>query len=348
MNSCIYSGLVALFILFPSAHAIQASPAALASQYSLTTSTSLPFPTATLSSSNSQSIIVSEWSLSKGHIQDQASDLAFVEDPFPDRSSNSSSAVLQVTYPAGSYSHNTGGSQFENLWNTTDGSSFQSMLLSYEVAFDKNFDWVLGGKLPGLRGGTNATGCSGGDEPTGLDCFSTRLMWRPNGAGEVYAYIPTTSSFCQSTDIVCNSDFGVSISRGSFTFVSGEWNRITLFVQLNDLVTTPANGNLRLYFNGQLVISRDDLQFRKGSSVDINGLYFSTFFGGSDDAWATPTTTHTYYRDIQLWGSADPANGTAVNSTVNLATIIKPTNSLLILVSILAAAWGILFSRWFA
>ncbi|KAJ3989088.1 polysaccharide lyase family 14 protein [Lentinula detonsa] len=342
MNFCIYSGFVAILLLSSSARATQASPAALASQYSLSTSTSLPYPTATLSSSNSQSLIISQWSLSKGRIQDQASDLAFVANPFPEDSSNSSNPVLQVTYPAGSYSHNTGGSQFENLWNTTDGSSFQSMLLSYEVAFDKNFDWVLGGKLPGLRGGTNATGCSGGDEPTGLDCFSTRLMWRPDGVGEVYAYIPTTSTFCQETDIICNSDFGVSISRGSFTFVSGEWNRITLFVQLNDPVTT-ANGNLQLYFNDQQVISRQDLQFRRGSSVDINGFYFSTFFGGSDDTWATPTTTHTYYRNIQLWGGANPANGTTVNSAVNPALrTIRPINSLLILVSILATACGIL------
>ncbi|KAJ3937498.1 MAG: polysaccharide lyase family 14 protein [Lentinula lateritia] len=341
MNFFIYSGFVVSSFLFPSIRATLVSPAALASQYTLTTSTSLPFPTETLSSSNAQSLIDSEWSLSKGRIQDQASDLAFVANPFLDSSSNSSSPVLQVTYPAGSYSHNTGGSQFENLWNTTDGSAFQSMSLSYEVAFDENFDWVLGGKLPGLRGGTNATGCSGGDEPTGLDCFSARLMWRPDGAGEVYAYIPTTNVFCQESNITCNPDFGVSISRGSFTFVSGEWNRVTLFVQMNDPVTT-ANGDLQLYFNDQLVISRQDLQFRKGSSVDINGLYFSTFFGGSDNSWATPITTHTYYRNMQLWGGANPSNATAVNSTINSALkTIRSLDYLLILTSILAT-WGIL------
>ncbi|KAJ3755238.1 hypothetical protein EV360DRAFT_50076 [Lentinula raphanica] len=342
MILCIYSGFVYLLLLLQLARAIQTSPATLASQYSLSTSTSLPFPTATLSSSNSQSLIVSEWSLSKGRIQDQASDLAFVTNPFPENSTSSSSPVLQVTYPEGSYSHNTGGSQFENLWNTTDGSSFQSMLLSYEVAFDENFDWVLGGKLPGLRGGTNVTGCSGGDEPTGLDCFSTRLMWRPNGAGEVYAYIPTTSSFCQEKDIICNSDFGVSISRGAFTFTAGEWNHVTLFVQMNSPVTT-ANGVLQLYLNDQQVISRQDLQYRRGSSVDINGFYFSTFFGGSDSTWATPVTTHTYYRNIQLWGSANPSNGTALSTAVNPALrTIQPINHLLILVFMFATTWSML------
>lgn len=68
------------------------------------------------------------------------------------------------------------------------------MLLSYELAFDAGFDWVKGGKLPGLRGGPNPDGCSGGNEPNGTDCFSTRLMWRQNGAGEGKQIIGFTRS----------------------------------------------------------------------------------------------------------------------------------------------------------
>lgn len=41
-----------------------------------------------------------------------------------------------------------------------------------------------GGKLPGLRGGPDARGCSGGSASDGEHCFSTRLMWRTSGAGE--------------------------------------------------------------------------------------------------------------------------------------------------------------------
>ncbi|KAK7053270.1 hypothetical protein VNI00_003896 [Paramarasmius palmivorus] len=200
------------------------SAGSLSSQYSLTTSTSFPFPTATLSSSDAQSHIVSKWSLSKGRIQDGPQNLAFVSDPFLSSSSGTSSSgpVLQVTYPKGSYSHDTGGAQFENLWNATDGSTFQSMMISYEVAFANNFDWVKGGKLPGLRGGPNAVGCSGGNQPTGRDCFSTRLMWRKDGAGEIYGYFPTQKERCNENSIQCNSDYGTSISRGSFSFAAGQ------------------------------------------------------------------------------------------------------------------------------
>ena len=188
------STLLSLFLLISTsiaASSTQVAPDALASQYVLPTSTSLPFPSATLSPNDTQDLLVSKWSLNKGHIQDGPENLAFVEDPYPNKPpsgahgvSSPSGPVLQVTYPAGSYSHDTGGVQFYNLWNTTDGSSFRTMMVSYELAFDSGFDWVKGGKLPGLRGGLNSTGCSGGNQADGLSCFSTRLMWRRNGEGE--------------------------------------------------------------------------------------------------------------------------------------------------------------------
>lgn len=296
-----------LSFIFRLTNATTASPDQLASQYQLTTSTSFPFPTATEATADTQTLLISSWSLSQGRIQSLPEDLAFVQDPFPSEGNSSTNSALQVTYPAGSFSHSTGGTQFENLWNTSDGSVFQSMMISYEVAFDQNFDWVKGGKLPGLRGGPNTTGCSGGNEPNGNDCFSTRLMWRAGGIGEVYAYIPTPNGLCNEKGVICNDDFGVSLSRGAFSFVSGAWNQITLLVQLNNPPDI-ANGNVQLYLNNVSVISHTDLQFRSVSSLPANGMFFSTFFGGSDNSWATPSTTHTYFRNMQLWGSSNPSN----------------------------------------
>jgi hypothetical protein len=44
--------------------------------------------------------------------------------------------------------------------------------MAYKIFFPSDFDFVKGGKLPGLFGGR--PGCSGGD--AGKDCFSTRFM----------------------------------------------------------------------------------------------------------------------------------------------------------------------------
>ncbi|EAU91407.2 hypothetical protein CC1G_01896 [Coprinopsis cinerea okayama7 len=282
------------------------SPGDLAAQYSLTTSTSFPFPTATASSPDTQSLLLNEWSLGRGRIQENPNNLEFVRDPYPNSGSASSGPVLQVIYPAGSYTHASGGgAQFYNLWNTTDGSTFGTMLLSYEMAFEAGFNWVKGGKLPGLRGGLNSTGCSGGNLSTGKECFSARLMWRRAGRGEVYAYIPKSNKICDRVGVDCNEDFGISFNRGSFVMKSGEWMTLSLLVRLNDPPNV-ANGDIQLFYNGQRVLSEEGLQIRSADSVSINGLFFSTFFGGN--SFATPRTFHTYYRNIQLWGSSAASN----------------------------------------
>ncbi|KAG6917310.1 hypothetical protein DXG01_002968 [Tephrocybe rancida] len=296
----------------------QASVEQIAAQYGLTTSTILPFPSATQSSTDTESLLVSSWSLGKGRIQDDPNNLAFVADPFPKNptpipsGSDTTGPVLEATYPANSFGSADSGAQFINLWNTTDGSSFQTMLVSYEVAFASGFDWVKGGKLPGLRGGLNSTGCSGGNQSDGKDCFSTRLMWRKDGEGE---------------------DFGISLQRGSFGFVSGQWNRITMLVRLNDPPNV-ANGNVQLYYNDLKAIDQQNLQIRSSSSVTANGFYFSTFFGGSDDSWKTPTETHTYFRNIRLYAGSAASNltGKAVSAADRTTTTIATPLLLLIVI----------------
>ena len=232
-------------VLFSFQHGMASTlvpPANAAAQYSLTTSTSLPFPTTSQSSTDAQAFMTSQWSLYDGRVSWGGSNIAFVGDPFPTNPApvsvtNATDPVLQITYPAGSYSGGTGGAQWYTQWKSSDGSTFNSMLLSYELAFDSDFDWVKGGKLPGLRGGSDAFGCSGGTQPTGGDCFSTRLMWRSSAVGEgrapltrmlmttevvleVYAYMLTPNGLCSKNGIECNSDYGISIDRGAFGFAS--------------------------------------------------------------------------------------------------------------------------------
>jgi hypothetical protein len=97
--------------------------------------------------------------------------------------------------------------------------------LEYEVFFPKGFPWVKGGKLPGLAGGDGGK-CGGGEHSN--DCWSARLMWRANGAGEAYLYVPTSqaSGFCSTTGTKCDSAAGVSFMRGAWTFQTGVWTKI--------------------------------------------------------------------------------------------------------------------------
>lgn len=92
-------------------------------------------------------------------------------------------ASLRLFYPAGSInpeSEPQGGADF--YATPLDISKANNVTLEYSVFFPTDFDWVLAGKLPGIYGGHRT--CSGGDDAK--MCFSTRLMWRENGAGELY------------------------------------------------------------------------------------------------------------------------------------------------------------------
>lgn len=186
------------------------------------------------------------------------------------------SSVLRIRYPARSASPAVnrktgaplGGTQF---YATLNLAPQDSLRLSYDIRFSKDFDFVKGGKLPGLFGGTET---SGGKHPDGTNGFSTRFMWRREGQGEVYAYLPT------------RSDYGTSIGRGKWHFTPGIWHHLEQQVDLNQ--PEQQNGRIQVWLDGKKVLNQSRLQFRTTEALKIEGIFFSTFFGGNDASWATP------------------------------------------------------------
>ncbi|PWN52475.1 hypothetical protein IE53DRAFT_307657, partial [Violaceomyces palustris] len=206
-------------------------------------------------------------------------------------SASSGQTVLKVGYPKGSYVPSNdpiGEAVIQDGYNDANSSSTfrPSLLLSYSVAFPSNFDFVKGGKLPGLYSSVgisnasdasspytldaNTDGCSGGArDGVGESCWSVRLMWRENGEGEVYAYFPTNPSgsydpCSQRKDtMICNDKFGTSIGRGSFRFNKGGggYTDVNLYVQLNSLPNL-ANGGIQLWIDGVQVVNEQGLLLR--------------------------------------------------------------------------------------
>jgi hypothetical protein len=94
------------------------------------------------------------------------------------------SVQLRVTYPADSASRlaakdddaSDGGFQ---VYLARSRGPVDEAWLSYRLRFPDGFDFVKGGKLPGLFGGTVT---SGRHIPDGTNGFSTRYMWRPTGS----------------------------------------------------------------------------------------------------------------------------------------------------------------------
>lgn len=180
----------------------------------------------------------------------------------------------------------------------------KEVVFSYSVYFPAGFQFNKGGKLPGLYGGTSydtAHSCSGGRADGRSSCFSARLMWRTNGAGEIYNYLPPgqASGYCDTAPFsTCNPNYGDSIARGAFTFPTGQWTTLALRLKLND--ANVQNGEEELFVNGKSAIKLDNLLISADPQTRIWGIMAQTFFGGSDQSWASPVDQHAYFKDWSL------------------------------------------------
>lgn len=106
-------------------------------------------------------------------------------------------SALCANFPAGSYGLTNSGFSFysSGAHSGVEVDSAREVALSYAVYFEEGFGFNKGGKMPGLYGGTSLTeakSCSGGRTTDRGSCFSARLMWRTDGAGEIYDYLPVS------------------------------------------------------------------------------------------------------------------------------------------------------------
>jgi hypothetical protein len=188
--------------------------------------------------------------------------------------------VLRVDYPARSasptvareYDRPEGGAQ---LYLPLRAGPVDALHLRYYLRFPADFNFVKGGKLPGLYGGS-VTG--GRHIPDGEDGLSTRYMWRAGGRAEVYAYLPTSV------------EQGTSLGRGDWLWPLGRWICVEQEVRLNEPGRT--DGSVTVHLDGTKVLTSSGLEFRTVGRLGIEGVFFSTFFGGSDPSWATPRTQY--------------------------------------------------------
>jgi hypothetical protein len=155
--------------------------------------------------------------------------------------------------------------------------------LRYRLRFAPGFEFVRGGKLPGLFGGS---GNSGGRIPTGSDGFSLRLMWREQGRGEVYAYLPDSRVH------------GSSLLAGALRFEPGRWHEVVQAVALNS--PGRADGRLALWQDGRPAGALSDLTFRATDSLRLDGIFFEVFHGGNDDSWAPQRDSHIDFAEFSV------------------------------------------------
>ncbi|EIQ01461.1 hypothetical protein OpiT1DRAFT_00031 [Opitutaceae bacterium TAV1] len=186
---------------------------------------------------------------------------------------------IRVLYPAGRTNSPHSGASWRAPLPASDEATAE-----YRVRFESGFDWTRGGKLPGLAGGSGATG--GRPSPDG---FSARYMWHPEGGLILYLYHSGQKD---------RYGDGLRLGRAS-TLRPGQWHTLKQRIRLN----TPGepDGILQVWVDDRLALDRHDMCWRlAGHTWQIDHFYFSTFHGGSGPAYQPQRDNHADFDDFRV------------------------------------------------
>ena len=172
-----------------------------------------------------------------------------------------------------SYTKGVVGTQGGARWTMALDSKYRALYCAYRIRFDGDFDFVWGGKLPGLAGGRANTG---GRKPDGTNGWSARMMWRREGRAVQYVYHPDQPG-------VYGQDFTYDLG-GPRAFEPGRWHQVEHRIVINS--PGRKDGIIQAWFDGEIALSADGLRFRDTDDFAIDSFLFSTFFGGSAPGWA--------------------------------------------------------------
>ncbi len=181
---------------------------------------------------------------------------------------------LRVAYAAGQIGTEKGGCAWRWPFVAKDNPAAE---LRYEVLFEPGFEFVKGGKLPGLCGGPE--NISGGKPVTGRDGWSARLMWRADGRGQAYVYHMHQPG-------KWGDEFNFP---ASFRFPVGQKTGVRLRVTMNTVGARDGTLQIGITLPGKseaLLVERKDMEWRSVPGTGVDSVMFETFHGGDDASWA--------------------------------------------------------------
>lgn len=194
---------------------------------------------------------------------------------------------LKLSYPKGKSSCQNAQDCIH--WYTDLDKKVDTLYFGFRIKFNEDFDFVWGGKLPGLAGGK---GNSGGVIPNGKDGWSLRVMWNDENKFVAYVYHP---------DQVWNYGdafpFDMSDQKDG-QIERGKWYTLQIRLQLN----TPGkkDGSIIGWLNGKKALVKKGLRFRDISGLEIDRFDFVSFFGGYGPKWAPKVDQMAFIDDVRV------------------------------------------------
>ncbi len=184
-------------------------------------------------------------------------------------------------------------------WEMDLDSLYDTLWISYSIMFQENFEFVRGGKLPGLGGGSTPTG---GQATDGTDGFSARIMWRVRNIGNEdrgaicqYMYHMDKPGVYGEDLFWAYPDYSQNQTKRFFT--PGQWHSVKTRIIINS--PGEFDGRVTSWLDRDLGLD-STIRYRADgvSSFAIDKFLFSTFFGGSDSTWAPLKDEYIYFDDF--------------------------------------------------
>lgn len=247
------------------------------------------------------------------------------------------SNVLKLTYKKGTVgldedSSPTPGNGLQ-FWSYHKQGTQTEMYLSYNVIFKDGFVYNLSGKLPGLLGGDQAY--IPNTKPEYNEGWSCMVTWDGqvlNSSGQpIKYYTPTYPGLNDPSKGTINYYFyhqdQPNLSGDVAKWVNPytedaskpwyiidnnteRWINITVRVVMNTIGADGGNydGIMEGFVDGKLMTSKTNIRWRNTASSNIDGILWSSFFGGSGDLFAAMRDEWAYFDDFYLFTYADGEN----------------------------------------
>jgi hypothetical protein len=152
-------------------------------------------------------------------------------------------------------------------WSPPGLAEARAVCLSYGVWLPDDFDFGGGGLLPGLFGGAESEDLLRPDPAEG---FAVLPGWRSAGALDAVLQM---SSAAGKRDLV---------ERGKTSLPRGRWVEIAQEIRIN--APGKADGELRIWVGGELMLERRSLAWRKDGATAVGGVLAVVGHGTLDRA----------------------------------------------------------------
>jgi hypothetical protein len=150
-------------------------------------------------------------------------------------------------------------------WQPRTLKDKSTVCLSYQILLPSDFDFNLGGALPGVFGG--------GEQSN--DRFLVQLGWRQGGAIGATNHVTLDGKKWKQ-----------QAEAEGYTIPRGRWVKIDQEVILNE--PDLENGVLRVWLDGALAIDKADIAYRVKPDITLVGVAADVFYNGEDVSGRAP------------------------------------------------------------